>query len=124
MKQFAMTAGAVAALSLIPVAAQASTHSFTSNCRFENGSSNLSDPNCQVTKTYDEARQWTGAQIRWSDGVVTEIEVQTINRSPSDRVDSRFGMAKIDGENAEYQTFSDGGICFVIDSNRNQLCYR
>lgn len=123
MKQYAAIS-VMAAVFLFSVPVQAETHSFAANCSFMRQGSDDLDSKCQVTHTYNAARQWIHTQIHWSDGVVTEIEIQTINRRPTDRVSSRFGLAAVDGESAEYSTFSDGGICFKIDRNQNHICYR
>jgi hypothetical protein len=39
-------------------------------------------------------------------------------------MDSRYGLATVDDATAEYQTFSDGGICFTIERSQNTICYR
>jgi hypothetical protein len=123
MKQSIAVIGWVG-LNLIALPVQAETYSFAAHCSLMSPGNNDFHADCQVTHTYNEARQWTHTQIQWSGGRVTEIEVETINRRPSDRVNSRFGLATVDGEHAEYSTFSDGGICFEIDRNQHAICYR
>jgi hypothetical protein len=105
---------------------RAETNSFTPmlGCRFKSQDVNINDRSCKVSQTYNSDRQWTATRIEWSDGVVTQIEIQTVNRREGDRGGSRYGLALVDGTNAEYQTFSDGGICFTIETNRNTICYR
>jgi hypothetical protein len=93
-------------------------------CSFKGRDIDVRDRSCKVSKTYNSARKWTATRIKWSDGVITQIEVQTINRRDYDRVDSRYGLASVDGVNAEYTTFSDGGICFTLETNQNKICYR
>lgn len=104
-----------------PLAAEANPNWITVNCSFRRSKSDLGP--CELNQVIDESGRWLRSQLRWSDGVVTEIEVLTINREPGDRVFSRFGVAEIDGELSDYQTFSDGGICFVIRRNQNSICY-
>lgn len=106
-----------------PLVAEANPNWITVRCTFTRGENRLRD-SCELNKVIDESGRWLRSQLRWSDGVVTEIEVLTINREPGDRVFSRFGVAEIDGELSDYQTFSDGGICFVIRRNQNSICYR
>ena len=102
---------------------QADTSSFQVHCQFKSGDNSIADT-CSVTQIYDDTHQWTQTQISWDDGRLTHIQVETINRRMGDRVDSRYGLATVDGQNAEYRTFSDGGICFVIERNQDYLCYR
>jgi hypothetical protein len=110
----------------LPSSLRAETYSFTpsSGCKFKGETTDINDRGCKVTNTSDATQQWISTRIEWSDGVATQIEIQTVNRRSNDRTSSRYGLATIDGENAEYTTFSDGGICFTIESNRNTICYR
>ncbi len=115
--------GILTAFVFRPLTAEANPNWVTVRCSFARGENRLGD-SCELNKILDDSGRWVQSQLRWSDGVVTEIEVLTINRESGGRVSSRFGLAKIDGEPSQYQTFSDGGICFVIDSNQNSICYR
>ncbi|MEB3882268.1 hypothetical protein [Lyngbya sp. CCY1209] len=115
--------GILTTLRFTLLTAEANPNWVTVRCTFNSEKRRLVD-SCQVNQIVDNSGRWIQSQLRWSDGVVTEIEVLTINREPGDRVSSRFGLAKIDGEPSQYKTLSDGGICFVIESNQNSICYR
>lgn len=105
-----------------PLAAEANPNWITVSCSFTRSKSDFGGP-CELNQVIDDSGRWLRSQLRWSDGVVTEIEVLTINREPGDRVSSRFGVAEIDGELSDYQTFGDGTVCFVIRLNQNRICY-
>jgi hypothetical protein len=105
------------------IAAEANPQWVTVRCTFTRGENRLRD-SCELNKIIDDSGRWVRSQLKWSDGLLTEIEVLTINREPGDRVSSRFGLAEIDGEFSDYETFSDGGICFIIRKNQNSICYR
>ncbi|KPQ32497.1 MAG: hypothetical protein HLUCCO16_20015 [Phormidium sp. OSCR] len=110
-------------LGFTPLVAEANPNWITVRCTFISGENRLGD-SCELNQIDDESGRRVGFQLRWSDGVVTGIEVLTINREPRDRVWSRFGLAEIDGELSDYEVFSDGGVCFTIRRNQNTICYR
>jgi hypothetical protein len=108
-----------------PSGASADEYRFNARCSFSDNHTDtqILDNDCEIIK-YSDQGNWTGTRINWSDGVVTAIEVLTINREPGDRVSSRWGEAEIDGEMAKYETSSDGGIVFEILSNGKIFSYR
>ncbi|BDT11636.1 hypothetical protein [Limnospira platensis] len=110
-------------LGFTPLVAEANPNWITVRCTFTSGENRLRD-SCELNQIDDESGRRVGSQLRWSDGVLTGIEVLTINREPRDRVWSRFGLAEIDGELSDYKVFSDGGVCFTIRRNQNTICYR
>lgn len=93
--------------------------SFTSRVESSGGSG------CQASKMYDSNGLWTYLQIVWGDGVVTNIDIRTVNNPRRLRLSSEYGVAIIDNSaTAFYQSFSDGGVCFTTTERGDHLCIR
>ncbi len=116
----------IATLGIFCNRARSEEYTFNVYCSFSNPSTGeaIGDRDCEVTQVTSDGGVWSHTTIYWSDDVVTEIEILTVNREPGDRVSSRYGEAEIDGEFAEYETFSDGGIVFEIVESGKIFTYR
>jgi hypothetical protein len=86
----------------------------------------LTDSGCSVQLFFEPGIEGalTGAKFQWSDGVTTNATVTT-HHWGAWRTNQVFGRALVDGEDADFIDFgNDGGICFIIIENKNQICTR
>ncbi|MBD1855507.1 MULTISPECIES: hypothetical protein [Leptolyngbya] len=93
----------------------------TVNCSFQSDKANLRDK-CQYSSSGRLSRFIPKTIVlRWSDKVQTGIEILTIESLQNGVAE---GTAQVDGVDATYIKFGDGGMCFKVTKSGNSICYR
>ncbi|KAM3092078.1 hypothetical protein ACKFKG_23515 [Phormidesmis sp. 146-35] len=110
---------AVIALGLEPLPAL--SNPVTGNCSFKSEKTDLRDK-CQYSSSGRLSRFIPKTiSLRWSDKVQTRIEILTIESLQNSVAE---GTAQVDGVDATYVQFGDGGMCFKVTKSNNSICYR